>query len=142
MYAATRLFSRRNFFAVVLLLIVMAAAYGFAALNDVAASAAGDGSRQISGYRVTQIHYQLTSADTDPTDVDTVTFYLDDDAVAGNGTAGAPATVQIALRPDLTGTPTWAVCNAVTTYPGTVTCPLPNGVTVVNANYLQVVAAE
>ncbi len=43
---------------------------------------AGDGARAITGYTVSNVHYNLNS--TDPTDVDSVTFSLDSAPAAGS----------------------------------------------------------
>ena len=53
----------RLLIALAIIAILATAAYGFAAANTVQKSRAGDGSGDISGYTVTNISYQLDSAD-------------------------------------------------------------------------------
>ena len=62
----------------VLALILAASVYGFAAANIFpdGDTYAGEGSTNILGYAVTNVTYGLTSADTDPSDIDQVTFTL------------------------------------------------------------------
>lgn len=69
----------------ILVLVLGAATYGFAAGNTINdAGLAGEGSGDVSGYTVTSVNYTLNSGD--PTDFDTVTFTLD--AAAGDVYAG------------------------------------------------------
>ncbi|MBN2502984.1 MAG: hypothetical protein JXB38_19550 [Anaerolineales bacterium] len=65
-------FRPRNFLVVIMLLVLAAVAYGFAATNTVAVSSAGDGAGTVSGYDIDNIHYTLDA--TDPTDIDGVSF--------------------------------------------------------------------
>lgn len=68
----------RSFGMIVLALILAATVYGFAASNTMPASTyAGEGSTGISGYDVSNVTYGLTTADSDPSDIDQVTFDLD-----------------------------------------------------------------
>ena len=82
-----KVFRPRNFLVIILLLVLAAVAYGFAAENTVDASSAGDGAGAVSGYTVGSIHYELDG--TDPTDIDEVTFTLTG--------ANAPQTVYIQM---------------------------------------------
>ena len=75
-----KIFRPRNFLVVIMLLVLAAVAYGFAATNTVAASSAGDGTGTVSGYDITAIHYELDT--TDPTDVDAVEFTMTGAAAA------------------------------------------------------------
>ena len=75
-----KVFRPRNFLVVIMLLVLAAVAYGFAAANTVAASSAGDGVGTVSGYDVDNIHYTLDA--TDPTDIDQVSFDLTGAAAA------------------------------------------------------------
>ena len=63
----------------VLALILAASVYGFAAANTFpdGNTYAGEGSTNILGYAITNVTYGLTTADTDPSDIDQVTFTLD-----------------------------------------------------------------
>ena len=69
----------RSFGMLVLALILAASVYGFAAANTFpdGNTYAGEGSTNILGYAVTNVTYGLTTADTDPSDIDQVTFTLD-----------------------------------------------------------------
>ena len=113
--------------ALMLILILAAASYAFAAANVVPETGAGDGSGTISGYTVSNIHYNLNA--TNPANIDSVEFTL-----APTAGAGAPASVQVQLN----GGGTWFSCSLAA---GTWTCNL-SGVTALNATNLRVVAAE
>ena len=76
----------RHLAVLLLILILTASAYAFAADNTVPASKAGDGSNAISGYTITNINYELVSKNADPTDIDEVKFDLDT-APGANGEA-------------------------------------------------------
>jgi hypothetical protein len=113
-------------------LVLAAAIYGFAAANSVAESGAGDGSGTISGYNITNIRYNLNSST--PSDIDSVEF----DAVP-LGAQGAPTTVKVEL---VNGSGNWYDC----TTPGTnedwecdTTSPQ---VTALDADNLRVIAVE
>jgi hypothetical protein len=60
---------------VILALILAATVYGFANSNSVPATYAGDGFNSISGYTVTLVAYDIYG-DTDPTDIDGISFTL------------------------------------------------------------------
>ena len=75
-----KVFRPRNFLVVIMLLVLAAVAYGFAAANTVANSSAGDGAGTVSGYDITNIHYTLDT--TDPTDIDGVSFDMTGAAAA------------------------------------------------------------
>jgi len=65
-----------KFFLILLAVVIIAvSAYAFAAANTVPTSKAGEGSGTVSGYTVSDIHYDLDA--TDPTTLDDVTFTLD-----------------------------------------------------------------
>ncbi|MCO5201735.1 MAG: hypothetical protein M9925_08565 [Chloroflexi bacterium] len=103
--------------------IVAVSALGFAANNTVPASKAGDGVGAITGYTVSNIHYELDSSN--PAEIDEVHFSLDAAAntvrVAVNGTNSSSCTNTIAND--------WE-------------CLMPSGVGVNAANELRVVAAD
>ena len=114
--------------ALLALMILMVAVYGFAASNTVSTSAAGDGSAVISGYAVTNIHYNLNT--TDPASIDSMTF-----TVAPAIPAGGAVHVKLIA----TGT-TYTSCAVAG---GTnVTCTFAGGVSVLNADQLRVIAAQ
>ena len=87
--------SRNKSFGMVLLILVLAAAiYGFAAANTVPDSGAGDGSGDICGYLIENVAYTLNG--TDPGVLDEVAF---DTTPEGAGcTHGDPATVKVKLE--------------------------------------------
>ena len=68
----------RSFGMLVLALILSASVYGFAAANTFpdGDTYAGEGSAFILGYAVSNVTYGLTTADSDPSDIDQVTFTL------------------------------------------------------------------
>jgi hypothetical protein len=114
--------------AIMLVLILAAAAFAFAAANVVPETGAGDGSGTISGYTVSNIHYNLNAGN--PANIDSVQFTL-----APTAGAQAPTSVRVQLN----GAGSWYTCNLAA---GTWTCPLGAGFTVLSATNLRVVAAE
>jgi len=111
-----------------MLLILSAAAYGFAAANTVPASGAGDGMGVITGYTVSAVKYNLNA--TTPANIDSVSFTL-----TPVGAAGAPTTVKAKL---VSSSTTYSTCTlAATTWTCTVT-----GVTATAADELRVIAAQ
>lgn len=119
----------KNLLLVVVLLILIGTFYAFAAANTVPASKAGDGSGTISGYTVSDIHYNLNA--TNPALIDSVTFTLDSAPVAGS-------TIKIRL---VNPGGTWYSCTNVAT---SVTCNNGStlGAAVSTANSLNVVIAD
>jgi hypothetical protein len=67
----------RSFGMLVLVLILAAAVYGFAAANTVPDSYAGDGSGTIYGYEVCSLTYSIYG-DSDPSNIEQVSFVLHD----------------------------------------------------------------
>ena len=114
---------------VILILILGAATYGFAAGNTVASGVAGEGFGTISGYAVDGVHYTLDNAD--PTLFTNVEIDLNAAATANNVYAGVSASG---------GTPaSWVTC----TFSGVGTvwnCPLSGAVD--TAEELHVAAAQ
>ncbi len=100
-------------------------ATAYAATNTVPTSKAGDGHGGISGYTVTDIHYNLASP---PTAITSVTFKLDSAPVAGS-------TITIKL---VSVGGTWYSC---TNAGANVTC-LTAGAQVLTADDLQVVVSD
>jgi hypothetical protein len=111
----------RTLVAVLLVLILSVAVYGFAAANTVPASSAGDGSGVISGYAISNIHYALNAAN--PANIQTVTFDI------------APTSAGD-VRITMDGA-TWSTCSNTA---GVVTCPVNQAA--LTALSLRVVAAE
>lgn len=114
----------RTLLAVMLVLILAAAVYGFAASNTVPATAAGDGAGVISGYAITGVAYTLNG--TNPGTIDSVSFSINPT------TAG---TVRIKL---VAGGSTWYNC---TNSSGSVSCTT-TGASVTAADELRVVATN
>lgn len=107
------------------LLVVLT--YGFANSNAVDPSNAGDGSKAISGFTVTNVHYELNSSD--PSTINGVSFTLDPALPAGG-----------ASRISLDGGSSWladGACSGTTN----LTCNAP-GTTVLSLSNLRVVAAQ
>lgn len=111
----------RTLIAVMLVLILSVAVYGFAAANIVPGSYAGDGSGSISGYTISDIHYALNASN--PANIQTVTFTISP-ASAGD------------VRITMDGA-TWYTC---TNTAGSVSCSVTQAAQ--TAANLRVVAAE
>jgi hypothetical protein len=111
-----------------LLLVLSAAAYGFAAANTVPVSGAGDGAGTISGYTISNVKYALNA--TTPANIDSVSF-----TVTPAGAAGAPTTVKAKLVSTSTS---YSACTLATS---TWTCNF-TGVTAAQADELRVIAAQ
>jgi hypothetical protein len=117
----------RNFKVILTLLVVVvlaASAYAFAAANTVPDTKAGDGAGTISGYTVSSVAYTLNT--TDPSQLDAVSFTLDDTAT----------TVKIKL---VAAGSTWYDCSVVTGNDWT--CDT-SGATVASMDELTVVASS
>jgi hypothetical protein len=111
----------RTLVAVLLVLILSLAVYGFAAANVVPPSSAGDGSGAITGYTISNIHYALNAAN--PANIQTVTFDI---------TPTSAGDVRITLDGS-----TWSTC---TNTAGAVSCSVAQAA--LTAANLRVVAAE
>jgi hypothetical protein len=126
-------FLRIRYFAVlILLLILVASVYAFAAANDVPESGAGIDNDVISGYTITNVTYD-TNTDGDPSTLDMVSFDL-------APTAGAAPATEVFVQVE-TAVGTWYTCAAGVTLDWD--CDLTG--TVVNtldADNLNVVAAQ
>jgi len=118
---------RRRALLLVVAVFLMVLAYAFAASNTVPDSRAGDGQGNISGYTVSNVHYELNSAD--PGRIDKVQFNLD----------SAAGTVYAAVSQDAL---TWVWSDACTGSGGTWVCDFPTDPEVQPQLYLRVVAAE
>lgn len=114
---------------VVLVAVLVAVGFAYAAANTVPVTGAGDGEETISGYDVYNVHYTLNN---DPTKIDNVTF-----TITTTSGAAAPTTVKIKL---VSSSSTWYPCDAG--LDSSWTCPVNGGVTVLEANELRVVAAQ
>jgi len=113
---------------VVLVAVLVAVGFAYAAANTVPVTGAGDGEKTISGYDVYNVHYTLAS---DPTKIGSVTF-----TITTTSGAAAPATVKIKLVSDSN---TWYSCDAGQNFSWT--CSVGD-VSVYAANELRVVAAQ
>jgi len=118
---------------VVLVAVLVAVGFAYAAANTVPVTGAGDGEEDISGYIVTGVHYTLVS--NDPKSIDTVEFKLTSELNDPNY-ASAPTTVKVQL---ITGG-TWFECSDINQ--DTIWSCDVSGVTVSAANNLRVVAAQ
>ena len=111
--------------AVMLIAILAAVGYAFAAANTVPDTKAGDGKGTVSGYTVTNVVYTLNT--TNPAALDSVSFDL--------GAAAVQANVQL-----LSTTGSWYACtevDATTVW----TCDTA-GFLIATANQLRVTAAS
>jgi len=120
-------------FAVIAIVVIAGGAYAFTASNTVPATTAGAGAGVVSGYTITNLHYNLNA--TTPGNVDGLTFTISP-AVPSTGTG--KVIVSAALS---TGGPTTYTCTTdtagttatcATTSPQ-LTAALLTGVTVVAA---------
>lgn len=123
------MFNRRVFkvlLIVVAVLILSTTAYAFAASNTVPPSNAGDGSSAISGFTITNVHYNLNSSN--PANIDTVTF-----TISPSLPTGGTVTIQLVTSG------TWYPCAVAS---GTnVTCTTTNA-SASMANNLRIVIAQ
>ncbi len=116
---------------VVLVAVLVAVGFAYAAANTVPVTGAGDGQAAISGYNVTNVQYALNSSN--PDKIDAVKFNLS----PINASAPAPTTVKITLESGSNAV--WFTCSLQ----GQVwNCPVNGSVTVTTANQLRVVAAQ
>ncbi len=119
----SKYFRPRTFAMIILVLILSAAVYGFAAANTVPATTyAGYGSGTISGYTITNVSYRLDSSN--PVNIDQASFSI------------SPTTAT-SVYVALVNGGTWYSCaNAA----GSVTCAVT--VAALAADMLQISAAE
>jgi len=110
-------------------LVLMVAAYAFAAQNTVPDSYAGDGEGAVSGYTVSSITYGLDA--TDPSTITSVSFSLDQTATSGK--------VHAQLANAARTTTAWST--SCTLSGSTWTCAF-TGFNVLDAYFLRVVAAQ
>jgi len=115
------------FLIAIVVFVFATVAYAYAAANVVPASKAGDGSGAITGYIVSNIHYNLNASN--PQNIDSVTF-----TTTTTITPGSTVTIKL-----VSSGSTWYTC---TVAGGTnVTCTT-TGATVATANSLRVVIAD
>ena len=93
--------------AAVAALVVAAGAYAFTAANTVPATTAGAGSGVVSGYTVTNLHYNLNA--TTPINIDSLTFTV---SPVIPSTSSGKVLVQAVLS---TGGPNSYTCTTTTT---------------------------
>ena len=128
MVALRILSSPRKLAGLALLGIVSMSAYGYAASNTVPTSLAGDGAGNVSGFTISNIHYNLNSSN--PQNLTSVTFTVAPAVPAGGG-----------VRASLDNGVSWLAAAACTITGGTnVTCTTTAGVSTVST--LRVVAAQ
>jgi hypothetical protein len=129
--SVVRIFRPRTLFLITLVLLLAAVTYGFAAANTMpTVSNAGDGSVTVSGYTVSNIHYNLVAGN--PRNVASVTFDL-----APDDGGGTPASVQARLG----SSAGWSACTETAT-PGTWNCVASGTISVLSVDELTVVAAD
>ncbi len=118
--------SSKMVFVLLLALILSVGAYAFAAANTVPDTVAGDGAGTISGIEVTDVHYNISTANPSMiTSVDLTTA------------SSIPAGVDIQIKLVSTGS-TWYSC----TYAGTSVSCTTTGADVVSADQLRVLASN
>ncbi len=134
---STQLRARYRLLILSILVVVLAAAtYGFAAANTVESSQAGEGSGTISGYSVQNISYTLSSSD--PSTFDAVTFelYLDDGSTAAPNTT----TLQVGFSAAGGSPSSWYSCSVDGSVPNWI-CSI-SGESVQSAEEFHVVATD
>lgn len=124
---AKKLLRPRTMIAVAAVLVIMIAAYAYAAANVVPETGAGDGANVISGYTINNVHYTLDG--TDPSLIASVSFDI-------NPTTGAGPVSSVRVR--LVSTGGWFPCGVIGT---TATCSI-TGVSVLAADQFRVVAVQ
>ena len=114
-------------FLLLAVMVLTMAIYGFAAANTVPASKAGDGQEVISGYTITNVHYNLDAAT--PSLITGMTFTLD----------AAPATTNgVYVKLISTGV-NYTSCVATG---ANVACTFTPAISVLSADQLRVIAAQ
>ncbi len=117
---------------VVLVAVLVAVGFAYAAANTVPVTGAGDGQAVISGYTVSEVKYVLMQ--NDPTRVDKVTFKL-------TPNAGNPNPNKVEIQ--LVSGGTWYSCSGTDGSSfSTWSCNMPGNVDVSAINNLRVVAAQ
>ncbi len=119
--------SSKILFILLFALILSVGAYAFAASNTVPGSVAGDGKGAISGITVTDIHYNISTAD--PSTISSVVLTT---------SSTVPATVEVQIKLVSTGS-TWYTCAAPSGT--TITCTT-TGAEVIPADELRVLASD
>jgi hypothetical protein len=121
--------------AIVAAVAIGAGAYAFTASNTVPATTAGAGNGVVSGYTVTNVHYNLNA--TTPTNIDSLTFTI---SPVVPSTSSGKVVVQTTLS---TGGPNTYNCTTDTTG-ATVTCATvtPTQLTVDKVTGVTVIAAQ
>ncbi|HEX3723237.1 MAG TPA: hypothetical protein VHV31_10620 [Nitrolancea sp.] len=110
------------------LAILATAAYGFAANNSVPTTQAGDGSATISGFTITNVHYQI-----DPTDSTRISnVFFTTDAAAGD------------VQAQLVASGAWYTCASASGLGLSWNCSVAagTGTKAANVNSLRVVAVQ
>jgi hypothetical protein len=107
--------------------LLAVATYGFAASNNMSPSNAGDGSAGITGYTVSNVHYELDA--NNPSTVEEITFDLSPALLPGG-----------AARISLDGGSTWVPAGDCLGT-STITCDV-SGTSVLSLGNLRVVAAQ
>ncbi len=124
---AKKILRPRTLIAVLAVLVIMIAAYAYAAANVVPETGAGDGTGTISGYTVTNVQYTLNPAN--PTEISSVAFLI-------TPTAGAGPVRDV--RVQLVNGGAWFTC---TPAGNSATCTI-TGVTALAADQFRVVAVQ
>lgn len=120
----SKYFRPRTLAVIVMVLILSATVYAFAAANTVPATTyAGDGSGTISGFTITNVSYSLNPAN--PANISATTFTI---------SPASASQVYVSLNNGVS----WASC---TNSAGSVNCAL-SGVTAAGASTLRIVAAD
>ena len=129
-----RLFSFRTTTVILLVLIIAAVTYGFAAANTFAPSLAGEGEEAVTGFAISNIHYTL-DVSSNPGTITTVTFTTIPDVPSGG-------TVYVVAE-KITATAGEVVSQACTVTGASVSCPFAaNALTVPFIESLRIIAAQ
>jgi hypothetical protein len=120
------MFRSSKWFAVLLVLVLMTAAFAFAASNTVPVTRAGEGYSTTAGYTVSAVVYNLNA--TTPSNIDSVTFTLN----------AAASSVKIRL----VTTGSYYTCTTTNAPTNTNWSCNTSGATVAAADELRVIASE
>lgn len=128
---SVRLFGRMVLIAGTWMLASLFVTPAFTAANSVGATKRGEGAGEISGYRISDVHYNLNSLN--PEDIDSVTFRLDSAPAVGS-------TIKIRL---VSGGTEWYACSVPESPEVTVTCPTTSpAATLAQTDELTVVVSD
>lgn len=129
--------SKRIILSLLVILVLTASTYAFAAANTIALSAVGYKAQAITGYAITDIVYDLVTGD--PTKIDKIIFSI------APTTAGDPKPVVVQISTLAPGSENFATSTCVVSLavsPYLVTCTFAPTITVASVVQLDIVASS